>query len=199
MRCFRIAYARGTGDHERASGPDLIAQRACWKLARSSQEAGKPAVLPPKRLLIVAHAPSPNTRALAAAARRGAEDPGIDGVLVSYRRAFDATVEDVLAADALVLGATENLAYMAGAVKDFFDRIYYGVIARKQGMPYALYIRAGSDGTGARLGVEKIVTGLAWRAVQAPLILKGAYDPAFEDRVEELGLALAAGLEAGVF
>lgn len=155
--------------------------------------------MPHKRLLIVAHAPSPNTRVLAAAARRGAEDPAIDGVLVSYRRAFDTTVEDVLAADALILGTTENLAYMAGATKDFFDRIYYGAIGRKQGMAYAAYIRAGSGGDGARLGIERIVTGLAWRAVQAPLVLKGAYDPAFEQQVEELGLAMAAGLEAGVF
>lgn len=152
-----------------------------------------------KRLLIVAHAPSPNTRALAAAVRRGACDAAVEGVEVRHRTAFEAAVEDVLDADALILGATENLAYMAGAVKDFFDRTYYGTIGRKQGLPYALYIRAGSDGTGARRGVERIVTGLRWRAVQDPLILKGPWRPEFTEPCEELGLAMAAGLEAGVF
>ena len=152
-----------------------------------------------KRLLIVAHAPSPNTRALARAVRRGAEHPDLDGVDVRFRTARDARPEDVLDADAIILGTTENLAYMAGAMKDFFDRTYYGVIDRKQGLPYALYIRAGSDGTGTRKGVEKIVTGLRWRAVQEPLICRGPWQGAFVDQVEELGLAMAAGLEAGVF
>lgn len=155
--------------------------------------------MPPKRLLIVAHAPSPNTRTLAEAARRGAADPAICGVEARLRRPYEAGVEDVLAADAVILGTTENLAYMAGAMKDFFDRTYYGVIGRKQGLPYALYIRAGSDGTGTAKGVERIVTGLRWRAVQAPLICKGAWQGQFETDVEELGLAMAAGLEAGVF
>jgi len=155
--------------------------------------------LPPKRLLIVAHAPSPNTRTLAEAARRGATDPAIEGVETRLRRPYEAGVEDVLAADAVILGTTENLAYMAGAMKDFFDRTYYGVIGRKQGLPYALYIRAGSDGTGTAKGVERIVTGLRWRAVQAPLVCKGAWQADFERDVEELGLAMAAGLEAGVF
>ena len=155
--------------------------------------------MPPKRLLIVAHAPSPNTRTLAEAARRGATDPAIEGVETRLRRPYEAGVEDVLAADAVILGTTENLAYMAGAMKDFFDRTYYGVIGRKQGLPYALYIRAGSDGTGTAKGVERIVTGLRWRAVQAPLVCKGAWQADFERDVEELGLAMAAGLEAGVF
>lgn len=151
-----------------------------------------------KRLLIVAHAPSPHTRALSAACRRGAET-AVDGVDVRYRTAFEAGPEDVLAADALILGATENLAYMAGAVKDFFDRTYYPTIGHKQGMPYAAYIRAGSDGTGARKGIERIVTGLRWRAVQEPLVLKGPWRSEFSVQCEELGLAMAAGLEAGVF
>ena len=155
--------------------------------------------MPIKRLLIVAHAPSPNTRTLAAAVSRGAGDPVIAGVLAQRRRPFDVGVEDILAADALILGTSENLAYMAGATKDFFDRIYYGVLDRKQGLPYALYVRAGSDGTGAVRAVEKIVTGLRWRAVQPPLICKGSYRPAFENACEELGLAMAAGLEAGMF
>lgn len=152
-----------------------------------------------KRLLIVAHAPSPNTRALARAVRRGAEHPDIDDVQVRIRAPRDAGPEDVLATDALILGTTENLAYMAGAVKDFFDRTYYSVIDQKQGLPYALYIRAGSDGTGTRKGVEKIVTGLRWRAVQEPLICRGPWRDDFVDQVEDLGLAMAAGLEAGVF
>ncbi len=152
-----------------------------------------------KRLLIVAHAPSPNTRAMLAAVRRGAEHPDVTDIQVSVRRAFDAGVDDVLAADGIILGTTENLAYMSGAMKDFFDRTYYGVIGRTEGLPYALYVRAGSDGTGTVKGVERIVTGLRWNQCQAPLVCKGQYRTAFEAECEELGLTIAAGLEAGIF
>lgn len=152
-----------------------------------------------KQLLIVAHIPSNNTRALRDAVVRGASHVDIDGVEVRALTPFEAGPDDVRGADGIVLGTTENLGYMSGALKDFFDRTYYAVLEEKQGLPYSLYIRAGHDGTGTRRGVETIVTGLRWRAVQEPLICQGAYSEDFIAQCEELGLAMAAGLEAGVF
>ena len=151
-----------------------------------------------KNLLIVAHAPSDNTRRLRDAALAGARHPDIAGVTVDCRSPFDANPDHVLAADAILLGTTENLGYMSGALKDFFDRIYYPCLEEKQGLPYALYIRAGHDGTGTRRGVETIVTGLRWRAVQGPLLCRGAWRDDFVGECEELGMLMAAGLEAGV-
>ena len=152
-----------------------------------------------KRLLIVAHIPSDNTRALRDAVVRGASHDEIDEVEVVSLTPFEAGPEDVRAANAVILGTTENLGYMSGALKDFFDRTYYPVLEEKQGLPYALYIRAGHDGTGTRRSVETIITGLRWKEVQAPLIMKGDYSSEFALQCEELGLAIAAGLEAGVF
>ena len=152
-----------------------------------------------RRLLIVAHAPSPNTLRLRDAAAAGARHPDIEGVETEVLSPFDATPDHVLAAHALLLGTTENLGYMSGALKDFFDRIYYPCLEHTQGLPYALYIRAGHDGTGTRRGVETIVTGLRWRAVQEPLICRGAWDDGFVDRCRELGAAMAAGLDLGIF
>ncbi|MSO77824.1 MAG: flavodoxin family protein [Alphaproteobacteria bacterium] len=152
-----------------------------------------------KRLLIVAHAPSQNTRRLADAVAEGARSPEIAGIEVVALRPFDAGPEDVLAAQAIILGTTENLGYMSGALKDFFDRVYYPCLELTQGLPYAAYIRAGHDGTGTRRAIETIATGLRWRLVQAPLVCRGDWDPEFVGQVQELGLAIAAGLEAGVY
>lgn len=152
-----------------------------------------------KRLLIVAHIPSPNTERLRDAVAAGARDPDIEGVDVIVKTPFEAGPADVLAADGIILGTTENLGYMSGALKDFFDRTYYPVLEQKQGLPYALYIRAGFDGTGTRLGVEKIITGLRWRAIQAPVLCKGDWDAAFIDHCQTLGMTMAAGLEAGIY
>ncbi len=152
-----------------------------------------------KRLLIVAHAPSPNTLRLRDAVVQGARHPDIEGVEVEVLSPFDAGPEQVLVAQAIVLGTTENLGYMSGALKDFFDRSYYPCLEQTQGLAYALYIRAGQDGTGTRRGVESIVTGLRWRAVQAPLICRGEWREDFVPQCVELGTLMAAGLEAGVF
>jgi hypothetical protein len=152
-----------------------------------------------KRLLIVSHAPSDNTRRLRDAVDAGARSPDIAGVAVTCLNAFDAGPAEVLACDAIILGTTENLGYMSGALKDFFDRVYYPLLEHTQGLPYAAWIRAGHDGTGTRRAIETIVTGLRWRAVQEPLVCRGPFQEAFVDDCRTLGMAVAAGLEAGVF
>ncbi|WP_448204662.1 flavodoxin family protein [Azospirillum sp. sgz302134] len=155
--------------------------------------------MPSKRLLVVAHAPSPNTRALLDAVLRGARSPDVQGVEVVVKAPLEAGPDDVLAAQAVILGTPENLGYMSGALKDFFDRIYYPCLERTQGLPYALFVRAGHDGTGTCRAVATITTGLRWRAVQEPLVCRGPFREEFLPSCEELGLLMAAGLEAGVF
>lgn len=151
-----------------------------------------------KTLLIVAHAPSPNTRRLRDALLEGAQNPDAAGVVVRCLSPFDAGPAEVMAADGIILFTTENLGYMSGAMKDFFDRIYYPTLEAKQGLPYALQIRAGNDGRGTQRAVETIVTGLRWRAVQDALICRGEFQESFVEQCRELGAAMAVGLETGV-
>jgi multimeric flavodoxin WrbA len=152
-----------------------------------------------KQLLIISHAPSANTERLRDAVIAGARSDDTPTVEVVALRPFDAGPEHVLAADAIILGTTENLGYMSGALKDFFDRSYYPCLEKTQGLPYCLYVRAGHDGTGTRRGVESITTGLRWRAVQEPLICRGDWQEDFVGQCRELGAAMAAGLDAGIF
>lgn len=156
--------------------------------------------MPEKRyLLIVAHAPSPNTLRLRDAVLEGARDRQVADVETRWIAPLEAGPEDVLAADAIILGTTENLGYMSGALKDFFDRSYYPCLEKTQGLPYAAYIRGRHDGTGTKRAIESITSGLRWRAVQEPLILRGDWDEAFVEQCRELGMAMAAGLEGGIF
>ena len=155
--------------------------------------------MPRKHLLVVGHTPSLNTRRLFEAVVEGASSVEIENVEVSASRPFDVQPNDVQAAQAIILGTTENLGYMSGALKDFFDRIYYPCLEHTQGLPYALYIRAGHDGTGTRRSIESITSGLGWRAVQEPLICRGDWQDAFVVQGQELGTAMAAGLEMGIF
>ena len=152
-----------------------------------------------KNLLIIGHAPSPNTLAMRNSVTEGARDTDIKNVQVLAKSPFDTKPQDVLESDAVILGTPENLGYMSGALKDFFDRCYYPLLDNTQGLPYALYIRAGLDGTGTRRGVESITTGLKWRTVQEPLLCRGEYQTCFLDKCSELGTVMAAGLEAGLF
>lgn len=152
----------------------------------------------PKHLLIVAHNPSPNTQKLVDATLRGANHEDIDGVEVRFIPPLQATPEDVLWTDALILGTTENFGYMSGALKDFFDRIYYPCLEQTEAMPYAAYIRAGLDGTGTKIAIGKITSGLSWKPVQETMILHGEYRPEFEQQCEELGMLIAASLENGI-
>ena len=151
-----------------------------------------------KNLLVVAHNPSPNTQKLVEACLRGAAHPDIDGVEVRFKPPLQAKPDDVLWADAIILGTTENFGYMSGALKDFFDRIYYPCLEQTEAMPFAAYIRAGLDGTGTRIAIGKITTGLKWKPVQESIILHGEYRSEFETQCEELGMLMAASLESGI-
>lgn len=147
---------------------------------------------------MIAHTPSANLQALADAVMHGAQHPDIKDVNTQLIAPLQATADDVLAADAIILLTPENLGYMSGAMKDFFDRIYYPCLETKQGLPCAIIIRAGHDGTGTKRALESILTGLRWRIVQEVLTCTGGFQKSFEAQCEELGACVAASLDAGI-
>jgi hypothetical protein len=152
-----------------------------------------------KKLLIVSHMPSLNTCAMTKAVVAGASHADIDGIEIILKGALETGPTEVFEADAIILGTTENFGYMSGGMKDFFDRIYYPCLEQTESMPFAMFIRAGNDGLGARSSIERIAKGLSWKQVQEPLICRGKWQDSFLGECEELGMTVAAGLEAGIF
>ena len=161
-----------------------------------------------KALLIVYHTLTGGSRQMAEAAQRGAAAEDIDVRLVPAK---EANPQDMLEADGYIFVTPENLAALAGVMKDFFDRTYYPVLDRIPGRPYATLVCAGSDGTNAVRQIDRICTGWRLKRVAEPLIVCthaqtperilapktiGAEDL---EKCAEIGAALAAGLELGIF
>lgn len=162
-----------------------------------------------KSLLIVYHSMTGAAEQLANAAAAGARSEA--DVQLRILRAAQAEADDVLAADGFLFATPENLATMAGLMKDFFDRVYYAALDRINGRPYCTIIAAGTDGTGAARQVQRIATGLRLREIAPALVIRnGAQTPEqilaakvvpAEDlaHAHELGAAMAAGLASGIF
>ena len=143
-------------------------------------------------LLIVQHTPSPALQAMFEAAASGARTDEIEDVEVIVRPALTAGAADVLEADGYLLGTPANIGYMSGALKHFFDTIYYPCLESTKKRPYGLYLHGASDTGGAVRAVESITSGLGWRQVRPAVCVTGTPDKADLEACWELGALVAA-------
>lgn len=148
-------------------------------------------------LLIVYHSQSGSTEQLAKAIEQGAQKVGSVRVMCMTAASVDA--DRLTGCRALVLCSPEYFGYMAGAIKDLFDRTYETTHERTIGKSYAVVVCAGNDGSGALNSIERIILGYRMRRVQEPLVHRGPVNDEILNRCQELGEALAAGIELGIF
>jgi multimeric flavodoxin WrbA len=149
-----------------------------------------------KHLLIVHHTQSGSTKKMTDAIINGAKQ---ENIIIRSRSALKANSEDLLWADGLLLGTPENFGYMSGAMKYFLDEVFYDCLEKVNGLPYAIYIKAGNDGTGAKNSIEKILSGLSLRKIQDPVIAIGSLTESAVKECEELGQLMAMGLKESIF
>jgi multimeric flavodoxin WrbA len=152
-----------------------------------------------KTILVIYHSQGGTTECMARAVAEGAA--GMEGACAVLKLAAEASLDDLLSCDGLVIGSPEYFGYMAGAVKAFFDRTYEAArtdsrVFRK---PYALFIHAGNDGTGALASIERICRGYRFKKVYEPLIVCGSVTDAVLARCGEMGQTLAAGCVEGIY
>src|SRR3712207_2611326 len=144
------------------------------------------------RLLVVHHTPSPALQAVLEAVKEGAAL--VDDVELCLRPALSAGAADLLAADGVLLGTPANIGYMSGALKHFFDTVYYPCLDATAGLPYGVYVHGNDDITGALRSIERITGALRWKQVAAPLSLIGAPGPADLEAARELAATVAVQL-----
>ncbi|HOG12051.1 MAG TPA: NAD(P)H-dependent oxidoreductase [Smithellaceae bacterium] len=149
------------------------------------------------RILIVYHSQTGHTKQMADAVCEGAK--AIDDVEVVFKKASEATLDDLLACDGLAVGTPENFGYMSGMLKDFFDRTYVGAQDRVFRKPFVVFISAGNDGSGALRAIERIALGYKFKTVFAPVIARGNITEEVLDQCRELGGTLAGGCAMGIY
>ncbi len=142
-------------------------------------------------LLVVQHTPSPAVQDMLDAVLRGTRHPEVSGVTVEVRAALTTGPADVLAADGVILGTPANIGYMSGALKHFFDQVYYPCLEVSVGTPYGVYVHGNDDTSGALRSVHKIAGGMDWRQVAADVSIVGPPTKEGLTACEELGALLA--------
>jgi NAD(P)H-dependent FMN reductase len=125
-------------------------------------------------------------------ARRGVHE--VSGVELVVRPALVCGAAEVLEADGYLLGTPANIGYMSGALKHFFDQVYYPCLEATIGRPYGLYVHGGNDTEGAVRSVDRIVGALRWTPVRPPLTVVGAVGKQQREDAWELGGLVAANV-----
>jgi multimeric flavodoxin WrbA len=204
MKAPQVSFAGKNG------GPDLQsdlrsfpAEPSCGALRSSLSDhyiaTRKTMPTPPKHLLLVhgGHAGG-RTHQLVQAVQLGVLATE-EAVEVRALPALTAGADDLLWAHGLLIGTPEHFGYMSGAVKDFMDRTFYPVEGQVDGLPYAVFVSASNDGSGAVASIERIALGYKWRKISEPVIVRGEITDADRKRCSELGQTMAAGLSLDIF
>ena len=150
-------------------------------------------------ILITYHSQTGNTEKMANAVAEGVKE--IEDVAVSVKRASNTTAQDLIECDGLMIGSPEYFGYMAGAVKDLFDRTYEPLrehprIFRK---PLGIFICAGNEGFGALKQIERICIGYQFKKVHEPVVCKGPVTEEVLAHCVKMGKTIAAGCREGIF
>lgn len=149
-----------------------------------------------KRLLIIYHTQTGNTQLMARAVEQGAREIPI---AIRTLLATRAGPQDLLWCDGLLIGTPENFGYMSGAIKDFLDRTYYPLEGKIQGLPFGIFISAGNDGSGALRSIRRIASGYPLKEIMEAVVSQGEVADDVLLRCREMGMAMAAGLDAGIY
>jgi multimeric flavodoxin WrbA len=146
------------------------------------------------KILVVYHSMSGNTEAAAKAVAEGAAS--VPGTEVVVKKALEATPEDLVQCDGVAVGSFDAFSYMAGGLKDFFDRTYYPTQGLVTGKPYVAFLTHGGGGRAIDSMVNICQAFNLARAAE-PVLVRGRPDAAAEGELKALGVALVRAAQKG--
>ena len=151
-----------------------------------------------KNILFIHHSPSENTKKLSKLVETKITNvtPNVNLTILNLIEANTFYFREI---DGVIIGTTENFGYMSGLTKDFFDRCYNDLKDKTEGLPIIYYIRAGLDGEGCKVALNKILIGLRWKQVLPPLVLRGSWQKDYLKQLEKFVLTFASGIEIGIY
>ena len=136
------------------------------------------------KVLIVFHSQSGNTKAAAEAVAEGATN--VSGTEVAVKESLTATTEDLLSCDAIAVGSPDYFGYMAGGLKDFFDRTYYPTQGSVTDKPCGIFVTHGGGGTAAE-SLKSICATFKFKIIGEPVLVKNAPDTESRATLVDLG------------
>lgn len=145
-------------------------------------------------VLLVHHTPSPGVESLREAMVDALGQEGLEDIAVNSVPALGATASHVLDADAVCLLTPANIGYMSGALKHFFDQIYYPCLDATKSVPYGVVVHGNDDTTGAVKAIEKIAGALQWRQAQPAVEILGEVGAAEREKAGDAAAGVAASL-----
>jgi flavorubredoxin len=140
------------------------------------------------KVLIVYHTLGGNTKAAAEAVAEGAKE--VAGTEVVLKEGLKAKKQDLLSCGAIAVGTPDYFSYMAGGLKDFFDRTYYPTQGQVTDKPCGIFVTHGGGGKAVE-SVEHICRAFKFKVVGKPVLVKNAPDAEARKKLAELGKALA--------
>jgi len=140
------------------------------------------------KLLILYHSQTGNTEAMAKAVYEGASSAG---ATVTMKKAAETTDDDLLACDAVAFGSPVYFGYMAGTLKDFFDRIFYTVRGKVDDKPYAAFSSAGAGGRQALESIDRVCNSFRLKKAFEGVVATGKPSSRVLEECKELGKKLA--------
>lgn len=143
-------------------------------------------------ILVVHHTVSPATAEMLDAVLQGLQIDELAGLSVCSRPALSASPSDTLAADGVLLLSPVNIGYISGALKHYFDTVYYPCLEATIALPFGAVLSSGQDASGALRALSSITTGMQWKPVTEPLVISGPPDRTQREQLMELAATVGA-------
>lgn len=121
-------------------------------------------------VLVLYYSRGGRTAALAQAVAEGVER--VDGASAKVKRVDYATVDDFISCDAVAFGSPNYFGYMAGLMKDFFDRAL-SIRERVTGKPAAAFTSGGGSSNSALLSLERMIASFKLQKIGEGVLAHG--------------------------